>query len=142
MPLIHEDSGAPVANPLELSLRSNAVIELNNHTMIRRQDGRTIAISDTAAPIHSSDGTVLGGVLVFQDESERRSLMQRLAWQAERDHLTGLWNRRAMEGKLSAALYSVQHEALRYIFCYIELDRFKVVNDTCSHRAGTPCCNG
>jgi diguanylate cyclase (GGDEF)-like protein len=109
---------------------------LNNHTVIRRQDGATIAISDNAAPIRSGDGKVQGGVLVFQDESERRSLMQRLAWQAERDHLTGLWNRRAMEEKLSAALHSVQHEARRFIFCYIDLDRFKLVNDTCGHRAG------
>ena len=81
-----------------------------NHSVIRRPNGVTIAISDTAAPIRSRDGKVLGGVLVFQDESERRSLMQRLARQAERDHLTGLWNRRAMENQLSAALHDVQHE--------------------------------
>jgi len=136
LPLISEESGSPVTNPLELSLRRNQVIELENHTIIRRQDGVKIAISDTAAPIHSSDGRVLGGVMIFQDESERRSLMQRLAWQAERDHLTGLLNRRAMESKLVAALHSVQHEARQFIFCYIDLDRFKLVNDTCGHRAG------
>jgi diguanylate cyclase (GGDEF)-like protein/PAS domain S-box-containing protein len=136
LPLVDEQSGTPVASPLELALRRNEVVALNNHTVIRRQDGATIAISDNAAPIRSGDGKVQGGVLVFQDESERRSLMQRLAWQAERDHLTGLWNRRAMEEKLSAALHSVQHEALRFIFCYIDLDRFKLVNDTCGHRAG------
>ncbi|MDP1572794.1 MAG: EAL domain-containing protein [Thiobacillus sp.] len=134
--LINEQSGEPVSNPLELALRRNTAVELDSHTVIRRTDGATIAISDTAAPIRSSDGKVLGGVLVFQDETERRSLMQRLAWQAERDHLTGLLNRRAMENKLSAALHSVQHEARRFIFCYIDLDRFKLVNDTCGHLAG------
>lgn len=136
LPLFNELSGTPVAGPLDLALRHNKVVELDSHTVIRRQDGATIAITDTAAPIRSSDGKVQGGVLVFQDESERRSLMQRLAWQAERDHLTGLWNRRAMEDKLSAALHSVQHEGGHYIFCYIDLDRFKLVNDTCGHRAG------
>ncbi|MHB1187748.1 EAL domain-containing protein [Thiobacillus sp.] len=136
LPLFNEQSGAPVTGPLELALRHNKVVELDNHTVIRRHDGVTIAISDTAAPIRSSDGKVQGGVLVFQDESERRSLMQRLAWQAERDHLTGLLNRRAMENKLVAALHSVQHEARHFIFCYIDLDRFKLVNDTCGHRAG------
>jgi ammonium transporter, Amt family len=79
---------------------------------------------------------VLGGVLVFHDESEMRSLMQRLVRQAERDHLTGLWNRRAMESRLAAALQGVQQNGQRYIFCYIDLDRFKLVNDTCGHRAG------
>jgi len=136
LPLFDEQSGAAVTGPLELALRHNKVVEMDNHAVIRRPDGVTIAISDTAAPIRSRDGKVLGGVLVFQDESERRSLMQRLAWQAERDHLTGLWNRRAMENKLSAALHHVQHEARRFIFCYIDLDRFKLVNDTCGHRAG------
>ncbi len=136
LPLFNEQSGSAVTCPLERALRNNTVVELDCHAVIRRQDGVTIAISDTAAPIRSGDGKVLGGVLVFQDESERRSLMQRLAWQAERDHLTGLWNRRAMESKLAAALHSVQHEARRYIFCYIDLDRFKLVNDTCGHRAG------
>lgn len=136
MPLIDEATGEPVSNPLEAALRRNAAVELDNHTLIRRHDGSTIAISDTAAPIHSGDGLIQGGVLVFQDESERRHLMQRLAWQAERDHLTGLWNRRAMEDKLAAALYSVQHAPRHFIFCYIDLDRFKLVNDTCGHRAG------
>ena len=136
MPLIEERSGDAVPNPLETALMRDTVVELDNHTLIRRRDGSTIAISDTAAPIHSADGRIQGGVLVFQDETERRSLMQRLAWQAERDHLTGLWNRRAMEDKLAAALYSVQHAQRHFVFCYIDLDRFKLVNDTCGHRAG------
>ena len=136
LPLINEKTGALVTCPLELALRNNTVIELDNHSLIRRHSGGRIAISDTAAPIRSSDGKVQGGVLVFQDESERRRLMQRLAWQAERDHLTGLWNRRAMEDKLNAALSSVRHESRRFIFCYVDLDRFKLVNDTCGHRAG------
>lgn len=136
MPLVEERSGNAVPNPLETALMRDTVVELDNHTLIRRRDGSTIAISDTAAPIHSADGRIQGGVLVFQDETERRSLMQRLAWQAERDHLTGLWNRRAMEDKLAAALYSVQHAQRHFVFCYIDLDRFKLVNDTCGHRAG------
>ena len=136
LPLVNDQSGLSVISPLDLALQRNAVVGLNNHAVIRRRDGATIAISDTAAPIRSSDGKVQGGVLVFQDESERRSLMQRLAWQAERDHLTGLWNRRAMEEKLTAALHEVQHQARHFIFCYIDLDRFKLVNDTCGHRAG------
>ncbi|MCA1979098.1 MAG: EAL domain-containing protein [Thiobacillus sp.] len=136
MPLVDESTGEAVPNPLEAALRRNEVVALDNHTLIRRHDGTTIAISDTAAPIHSADGRIQGGVLVFQDESERRHLMQRLAWQAERDHLTGLWNRRAMEDKLTAALYAVQHAQRHFIFCYIDLDRFKLVNDTCGHRAG------
>ncbi len=142
LPLIDEQSGAAVANPLDQALLRNTVVEIGNHAVIRRQDGATIAISDTAAPIRSGDGRIQGGVLVFQDESERRSLMQRLAWQAERDHLTGLWNRRTMEDRLGEALRRVQQEARHSIFCYIDLDRFKLVNDTCGHRAGDALLQG
>jgi diguanylate cyclase (GGDEF)-like protein/PAS domain S-box-containing protein len=136
LPLFNEESGAAVTNPLELALRSNHVVELASHSVIIRPSGATLAISDTAAPIRSREGKVLGGVLVFHDESEMRNLMQRLAQQAERDHLTRLWNRRAMENRLATALQGVQQNAQRYIFCYIDLDRFKLVNDTCGHRAG------
>lgn len=136
LPLINEKTGAMATCPLELALQNNAAVGLDSHTLMLRDSGTRIAISDTAAPIRSSDGQVQGGVLIFQDESERRSLMQRLAWQAERDHLTGLLNRRAMENKLNEALSCVRQEGRQFIFCYIDLDRFKLVNDTCGHRAG------
>lgn len=136
LPLIDEKTDAMAPCPLEEALRDNVVVGLDSHTLLRRDDGARVAISDTAAPIRSVDGRVQGGVMIFQNESERRSLMQRLAWQAERDHLTGLLNRRAMEDKLNDALAGVRRDARSYIFCYIDLDRFKLVNDTCGHRAG------
>ena len=135
LPLVDEAGSASVASPLERALQANAVVELDSHTL-RRADGAEVAISDTASPIRASDGTVLGGVLVFQDESERRSLMNRLAWQAERDYLTALWNRRAMEIRLADALAEARKGGHSFVFCYIDLDQFKLVNDTCGHRAG------
>lgn len=136
IPMVNEESGAAVTSPIELALRRNTVVALDSHTAIARADGSRIAIRDTAAPIRSSSGQVQGGVLVFQDETERRKLVQRLAWQAERDHLTGLYNRREMEIRMAAALYAVKEEKRPFIFCYMDLDQFKLVNDTCGHRAG------
>lgn len=136
IPMVNEESGAAVTSPIELALRRNMVIALDSHTAIARADGSRIAIRDTAAPIRSSSGQVQGGVLVFQDETERRKLVQRLAWQAERDHLTGLYNRREMEIRMAAALYAVKEQKRPFIFCYMDLDQFKLVNDTCGHRAG------
>jgi diguanylate cyclase (GGDEF)-like protein/PAS domain S-box-containing protein len=136
IPMVNEDSGAAITSAIELALRHNKVIALDNHTAIRRADGSLVAIRDSAAPIHAVGGGVLGGVLVFQDETERRKLMQRLAWQAERDHLTGLYNRREMEMRLTAALSQVKEGTRQFMFCYMDLDKFKLVNDTCGHRAG------
>ena len=136
IPMVNEESGAAVTSPIELALRRNTVIAMDSHTAIARADGSRIAIRDTAAPIRSADGQVQGGVLVFQDETERRKMVQRLAWQAERDHLTGLYNRREMEIRMAAALYAVKEQKRPFIFCYMDLDQFKLVNDTCGHRAG------
>ncbi len=136
IPMVNEESGAAVTSAIELALRRNSVIAQDHHTAIARADGSRIAIRDTAAPIRSTAGLVQGGVLVFQDETERRKLMHRLAWQAERDHLTGVYNRREMEIRMSAALYAVQQQSREFIFCYMDLDQFKLVNDTCGHRAG------
>ena len=136
IPMVNEESGAAVTSPIELALRRNTVIALDSHTAIARADGSRIAIRDTAAPIRSASGQVQGGVLVFQDETERRKLVQRLAWQAERDHLTGLYNRREMEIRMAAALFAVKEQNRQFIFCYMDLDQFKLVNDTCGHRAG------
>jgi len=136
IPMVNEESGAAVTSPIEMALRRNTVIALDSHTAIARADGSRIAIRDTAAPIRSSSGQVQGGVLVFQDETERRKLVQRLAWQAERDHLTGLYNRREMEIRMAAALYAVKEQKRPFIFCYMDLDQLKLVNDTCGHRAG------
>lgn len=136
IPMVNEESGAAVTSPIEMALRRNTIIALDSHTAIARADGSRIAIRDTAAPIRSPSGQVQGGVLVFQDETERRKLVQRLAWQAERDHLTGLYNRREMEIRMAAALYAVKEQKRQFIFCYMDLDQFKLVNDTCGHRAG------
>ncbi len=136
MKMFNEESQAEVTSPIEIALRRNVVVALDNHTELMRRDGVQIAIRDTAAPIRDPAGKVIGGILVFQDESERRHLIQRLAWQAERDHLTGLYNRRSIEQRLEAALHTVRTEQRKFVFCYIDLDRFKLVNDTCGHRAG------
>jgi len=136
IPMVNEESGAAVTSPIEMALRRNTIIALDSHTAIARADGSRIAIRDTAAPIRSPSGQVQGGVLVFQDETERRKLVQRLAWQAERDHLTGLYNRREMEIRMAAALFAVKEQNRQFIFCYMDLDQFKLVNDTCGHRAG------
>ncbi len=134
--LVDEMSGEAIPSPLESALRRDATVALDAHVQIRRRDGKLIAISDSASPVHAADGRIQGGVLVFQDETERRRLMQRLIWQAERDPLTGLYNRRAMEERLSAALGALRQGPCAYVFCYIDLDRFKLVNDSCGHRAG------
>jgi diguanylate cyclase (GGDEF)-like protein len=93
-------------------------------------------IESTASPIPDDTGEVCGGVLVFHDVSESRELNRKLSYQASHDVLTGLVNRRDFEQRLDRALHSARAREACYALCHINLDRFRIVNDTCGHSAG------
>ena len=104
--------------------------------LLIRRDGNELYIESTASPIRDGSGTVTGGVLVFHDVSESRELNRRLSYHASHDVLTGLVNRREFETRLERALKSAKARETSYALCYIDLDQFKIVNDTCGHSAG------
>ena len=96
-----------------------------------------VAIEFTLAPIFDVDRTISGTILIFKDVSELRSLSTQLAYQAHHDELTGLLNRREFESRLNDVLLEVRrYPDVPYWLAYIDLDQFKVVNDTCGHLAG------
>ena len=117
-------------------LRLRQSIGVSDGTLLITRDGRSIAIEDSASPIWSGQGDMLGTVVVFRDVSHERKLTQQLSWYASHDTLTGLMNRREFEHQIAAALHSAKHEAHTHALLYIDLDQFKVVNDTCGHSAG------
>src|SRR5208283_3286044 len=86
--------------------------------------------------IRDGSGAVSGGVLVFHDVSEARELNRRLSYHASHDVLTGLVNRREFENRMERALKSAKARETSYALCCLDLDQFKIVNDTCGHSAG------
>lgn len=134
--IINEYTREPVTNPVEQVLRENKVFGLANHTILIARNGTEYAIEDSAAPIHNLQGQIIGAVIVFRNVTESRNLAHQLSWQATHDALTGLYNRREFEARLLEAIFSAQNEEYQHIFCYLDLDRFKIVNDTCGHIAG------
>ncbi|HKE01431.1 MAG TPA: PAS domain S-box protein, partial [Planctomycetota bacterium] len=72
--LTNERTGAPVESPISRALRRNEVVGLENHTVLRSRDGRDVPIDDSAAPIRSADGRLIGAVLVFRDVTKQRRL--------------------------------------------------------------------
>ncbi|HEX4962800.1 MAG TPA: EAL domain-containing protein [Thermoanaerobaculia bacterium] len=103
---------------------------------LERRDGRHYAIESTCSPIRALDGRILGAVLVFQDVSDKRLMALQLAHQATHDELTGLLNRQAFDGHLQRALEEARSLSNTHALCYMDLDQFKLVNDTCGHLAG------
>jgi len=134
--VIDERSGEPMENPVARCLREQSVIEAGQHSCLRRRDGRQLAIADSAAPIRDRAGRVIGAILVFQDVTPTRRLANQLSYQATHDALTGLYNRREFEDQIKSALDSARSENAQHVLCYLDLDQFKIVNDTCGHVAG------
>jgi diguanylate cyclase (GGDEF)-like protein len=94
------------------------------------------ALACTVSPINDAEGLLVGRVLVMRDVSREHELTEELAYQASHDPLTELPNRRRFEHQLMRAVEQAQHNDIVHALLYIDLDQFKLVNDTCGHVAG------
>ena len=134
--IVDELSEDAFENPVRKCLRLNQTVAVSNRSALISRTGHRIAIEDTAAPIRGNDGVTLGGVVVFHDVSHERQLRHELSWQASHDALTGLINRREFEFQVVGALASAKADGDTHALLYLDLDQFKIVNDTCGHGAG------
>jgi diguanylate cyclase (GGDEF)-like protein/PAS domain S-box-containing protein len=132
----HEETCEPLENPLTVAIRRARPIKSVRPMLLIRRDGNELYVESTAAPIRDGAGRTAGGVLVFHDVSESRELNRRLSYHASHDLLTGLVNRREFENRLERALKSAKARESSYALCYLDLDQFKIVNDSCGHSAG------
>ena len=94
------------------------------------------AVELTAAPLRDGEGHIVGSVLVLRDVTELRQLDNELSYQATHDALTGLLNRHEFERRVRYVLESARVDQSEHAICYLDLDMFKTVNDTCGHVAG------
>jgi diguanylate cyclase (GGDEF)-like protein/PAS domain S-box-containing protein len=121
-------------SPVATALATNETVQVGGECTLLRPDGSFLAIEGSAAPIPGAEDRPAGVVLVFQDVTEARALVRRMAYDASHDELTGLVNRRAFEEQVRTAL--ADEAGGTHAVLYIDLDQFKVVNDTCGHGAG------
>jgi diguanylate cyclase (GGDEF)-like protein len=133
---VDELSGEPIGNSLAGALGRGETGTAADHSVLITRSGTEVAIQESAAPICDRQGRVIGAVVVFHDVTRERRLKRALSWQASHDALTGLINRREFDNRLHAALLAAQREEGSYALLYIDLDQFKVINDTCGHQAG------
>lgn len=103
--------------------------------LIQRLDGSTVSVTLVGAPIRSA-GKVSGAVLVLHDMTQERQYIANLSWQATHDALTGLANRREFEFRLEQVLHGIGRQQSGHALMFLDLDQFKLVNDTCGHAAG------
>ncbi len=134
--LIDESTRKPVAYTLDRVLNEGETSVPSDHNVLVNRRGEELAIQETATPIRNREGVAVGAVIVFGDVTKERRLKRALSYQASHDALTGLINRREFDARLETAVTAAQRGEGEYVLLYIDLDQFKVVNDTCGHSAG------
>ena len=107
-----------------------------DEVILARADGQTFTISKSASPLYDVNGLLFGTVTVLHDVTMLRALSQQLSYQARYDALTGLINRYEFDCKAQAAIEDVASGSRAHCLAFIDLDKFKIVNDTCGHAAG------
>ncbi len=129
-----EERRGPKISPVSVALNGGDVCFLREGSFLLSRDGSRYEIQDSAAPLKDNAGVVTGAVMVFRDVTTRRAMQKKLRYHATHDSLTGLTNRREFENILQLTLDEREKE--QGMLCFIDLDRFKVVNDTAGHVAG------
>ncbi len=135
--LVDETDRRSLGDPVRKALSTGGRVTMGKRAVLVpavSAPERSVEISVT--PLKSNGKETLGLVLVMHDTSELRGLTRQMTYQASHDALTGLVNRREFERRLREAMDSAQTGDAPHALCYLDLDRFKVVNDTCGHTAG------
>ncbi|MFQ5642460.1 MAG: EAL domain-containing protein [Thiogranum sp.] len=134
LPLVNEATRQAMESPADISLRTGRVVNITEQCVLVNRNGQEFHIEDSAAPIFDRDNSIIGAVLVFHDITRERRMAHQMTWQATHDSLTGLANRNEFADRLAGLLAG--NDQSRHALLYLDLDQFKVVNDTCGHAAG------
>jgi len=134
--VIDEKNQQPFEFPIQQCLVEGQLVEIQNTVLLHRDDKKRFAIEKKAAPIKDRNGEIIGVVLVFHDVTETRKMTQTLAYKATHDALTGLYNRPEFQARLKRLLQTPLEENIEHALLYMDLNLFKIVNDTCGHEAG------
>ena len=134
--LVNGASGEEIRNPVRDSFARNDVFFLEEGAQLIAQDGARRDVQDSVAPIRGVKGETIGAVLVFHDVTRLREAQREADFHATHDSLTMLPNRRQFEIRLEEALHQARSTGVESAVCFLDLDGFKVVNDTAGHEAG------
>ena len=135
--LVDDADRRPLGDPVERCLAMRRRVNMGRRAVMVTADGEhEHSVEITASPVRGPSNSISGTVVVFHDVSELRGLTRKMSYQATHDPLTGLINRREFERRLDEAMDTAHAEEAVHMLFYMDLDRFKAVNDSCGHMAG------
>ncbi|MGY6554337.1 MAG: diguanylate cyclase domain-containing protein [Wenzhouxiangella sp.] len=134
--VVHSGTRRTVVNPAQEAIDTGRIVQLAADSRLLRIDGSELEIEDSAAPILDSQGQVTGAVVIFRDRQFSRTTASRMSHLARHDHLTGLVNRVALQDHFEQAIKYARRRKSKLAVIFIDLDRFKSVNDALGHDAG------
>ena len=124
-------------DPVSNAIRKKENIYLKDNLILISNDEEVeYSVEVVVSPIYNLEGNIIGAVLILHDVTELRGMAQQLTYQATHDSLTGLVNRREFETRLEMAIHNAHRMQLEHVLFYMDLDQFKIINDTCGHMAG------
>ena len=126
-----------LAEPVRQALVAGTSLTLGRRALVIRPAGGSEHLVElSASPIHMETGETIGAVVMLHDVTEVRGMARQMSYQATHDALTGLVNRREFERRLQESVDTAHRGDGAHVLCYLDLDRFKVINDTSGHVAG------
>ncbi len=136
LPLTPESRDPELGDRITACLRDQAHTEAWEVVLppAPNRERRTLDLS--ISPLRDASGAITGAAIIARDVTHARHIAKELAHQATHDPLTGLVNRSEFERRLARALAGTEGGRAEHALCFLDLDGFKAVNDTCGHLAG------